>query len=627
MLCCGKSKKSKDLKKLNKISNASTVPVSQKLSPKGSIAQSQKVAWGDRKNIAEELNVLKTIFTYLPTNDLLKARLVNKIWNKHACEVLREKLEGVIILQRGLEYYTKAMSKSLDIPVGRIFLNILDMDEAHAQNFFRSIGHSIRHLILNLEGHSVPQFQSHLQYLRNLKQLSLNLFNEHKEESPAEHIRRKTGATPEVRIFIDDYDDANNNKLATTNEGFHLPNLESIIVSCEPNWKTNEPFLVEQLIKASPNLKNINLQKWPFPLKRDLMQRATLHQLSFLTVGYLEDEELRRLAARKFPLKSIDFRLDYDVDAEAFDMFLESVSSTLEYIRIESNSNKNLVFRMQTKAPRLLIIRLTHWVGGIWLDTIAGNCENLVRLQLSNCDPGSISLKHPKSNSNVKGLAVNFGHFSTVSPKIRSEVVKNFIYAFPELESFMMRQVSDKTLGQILDGWPKLKTLKVTSAFGLTDSGLTGIPIAELSKMTKLEYKLPCGCCLPVPVVDDKPMVDNVRIFPHVAKLQNLVDFSIESEEGSHFPLTNFSLHLGLHELTKLNSLKLTCHNELGPHWCLKCIADNLPNLKELTVMDRAISHDRYEEHEVLYLLRKLPKLKLNLTPTNVDHSHSRKLF
>jgi len=230
---------------------------------------------------------------------------------------------------------------------------------------------------------------------------------------------------------------------------------------------------------------------------------------------------LRKIARKRLPLKSVDFQLDYDVDTEAFDMFLESVSPSVEYIRIESKSNKNLVFRMHTKAPRLYIIRLTHWVGRIWLDTVAGNCDNLVKLQLSNCDPGSITLKYPKSNVNVKCLAVNFGHFSTVSAKIRSQVVKNFIYAFPELESFMMRQVSDKTLGLMLNGWPKLKTLRVTSAFGLTDSGLTGIPIAELSKMTKLEYKVPCGCCLPVPVVDDKPMVDNVRIYPHVAKLQS----------------------------------------------------------------------------------------------------------
>ncbi|ODM93444.1 hypothetical protein Ocin01_13237 [Orchesella cincta] len=529
MLCCGKTKKSKDLGKLKKRSDPSTAPVSRK----GSIATSQKVVWGNRKNIAEELNI---VFSYLSVNELLKIRFVNKIWNKFACEVLRDKIEGVIILQRGLEYYTRAMSKSIDVPVGRIFLNILDLDEVHAQNFFRIVGHSVYKLILNLEGHSVPQFQSHLQYLSNMSQLSLNLFNQNEKEDVVQNVRRKTGATP-------------------------------------------------------------------------------------------EDQELRKLAAKKLALKSVDFQLDYNVDAEAFDMFLESVSPTVEYIRMESKSNQNLVFRMHTKAPCLLTIRLTHWVGRVWLDTIAHNAENLVKLQLSNCDPGSVSMKYPKSNMNVKSLAVNFGHFSTVSAKIRSEVVKNFICAFPALESFMMRQVSDKTLGQILSGWPKLTMLRVTSAFGLTDSGLTGIPIAELSKMTKLEYKLPCGCCLPVPVVDDKPMVDNVRIYPHLGKLQNLTDFSIESEEGSHFPLTNFSLHLGLNEHHKLQSLKLTCHNELGPHWCLKCIADNLPNLKELTVMDRAISHDRYEEHEVLYLLRKLPNLKLNLTPTNVDRYHSKKLF
>jgi hypothetical protein len=47
------------------------------------------------------------------------------------------------------------------------------------------------------------------------------------------------------------------------------------------------------------------------------------------------------------------------------------------------------------------------------------------------------------------------------------------------------------------------------------------------------------------------------------------------------------------------------------PHWCLKYIADSFNHLQHLTLMDRAISHDRYDEQELSYLLRKLPKLTL----------------
>lgn len=419
----------------------------------------------------------------------------------------------MVILQRGLGYYTRVMSSSIDIPIGRVFLNILDMDEPGPHDFFRAVGHSLYNLVLNLEGHSVAEFQKILHFLQNTKQLSLNLFNEYGRDTDDVQMKRKS--IPQIHIFVEDYDEANNNKPLK----LHLPNLESIIMSCESSWKANEPFLLEQLIRASPNLKNLNLQKWPFPLKQDLFQKTALENLKFLTVGYLGDEDLRTLASKRLHLKSADFNLDLDVEGESLDKFLESISSTLEYIRVESKSNQNLVFRVQAKMPKLLTVRLTSWIGPIWLDTLAGNSEDLMKIQLSNCDPGRISVKYPKSNVNVKYLAVNFGNFSTVSLSQRSEVVKNLVYAFPELESLMMRQVSDKTLGQIMNGWPKLKTLRVTSVYGLTDSGLTGIPVAELSKMTKLEYKLSCGCCLPVPVVDSKPCVDTVRQYPHIGQL------------------------------------------------------------------------------------------------------------
>lgn len=473
--------------------------------------------------------ILNNIFRYLTVNELLKARLVNKLWNKHACEVLREKLEGVVILQRGLDYYTRVMSSSLDIPIGRVFLNILDMGEPQPKIFFRSLGHSIYQLILNLEGHSVPQFQTSLFYLQNMKQLSINLFDQHENDDDDDldirTLGRRLSVQPNVQILIEDYDDENNNNNMPVKP--QLPNLESFILSCEPSWNSNEPFLIEQIIQAAPQLKNLNLQKWPFPLKHDLFSKVPFENLTFLTVSYLGDEELKVLASKRLPLKSADFNLDYDVEGDALDMFLQSVASTLEYIRVESKSNQSLVFRVQTKMPELLTIRLTTWVGPIWLDTVAGNSENLMKIQLSNCDPGRISQKYPKSNLNVKYLAVNFGNFSTVSPSQRTELVSIFLYAFPNLESFMMRQVSDKILGQIVNGWPKLKSLRVTSAFGLTDSGLTGIPVAELSKMTKLEYKLSCGCCLPVPVVDYKPCVDNVRQYPHIGKLTSKLVFSL----------------------------------------------------------------------------------------------------
>lgn len=45
--------------------------------------------------------------------------------------------------------------------------------------------------------------------------------------------------------------------------------------------------------------------------------------------------------------------------------------------------------------------------------------------------------------------------------------------------------------------------------------------------------------------------------------IADLRDLRIEAEQGTHFSLTNLSLHLGLSELVNLNSLRLTCH-ELG---------------------------------------------------------------
>lgn len=93
------------------------------------------------------MQVLKEIFSYLPINDILRVRQVCKRWNTSACYVLRRKIEGAIILQRGLSYYTHVMSRSLDIPIGRLFLKIDDMGDPSTTKFFQVVGPSIIFLV------------------------------------------------------------------------------------------------------------------------------------------------------------------------------------------------------------------------------------------------------------------------------------------------------------------------------------------------------------------------------------------------------------------------------------------------------------------------------------------------
>lgn len=441
--------------------------------------------------------------------------MVNKLWNKHACQLLREKIEGVVILQRGMEYYSKVMKPSLDVPIGRVFLNILNMNDPAPKNFFRSVGHSILTLILNLEGKSVPHFQGVLHHLQNMRQFSINLFNNRDKDDAPTRYRKKTTAS-EINIIIEDVEDSTSYKPIQ----LELPNLESVIMSCENNWTSSDLLLLQTILRGAPNVKNLNLSKWPFLLAPTLLEKVSIDNLQFLTVRNLTDKDLTILAKKKLHLKSAEFHLNFDVEVESFDKFIESISTTLEYLVVESKTDQNLKFQLHHKMSRLINIRLAHWVGPICLDSVVGKCDNLMKLQLSNCDPATITTKHLKPNPSVKKLAVSFGKFTSVSSKIRNELVKNFIFAFPHLEAFMMKQVSDKTVGLIVDGWPRLKTLRVTSTFGLTDSSLTGIPFTELSKMTKIENRLPCGCCLPVPVVNSKPKIDSLRQYPHIGKLK-----------------------------------------------------------------------------------------------------------
>jgi hypothetical protein len=81
-------------------------------------------------------------------NELLRIRTVSKIWNSAACYVLRRKIEGAVILQRGLSYYSHVMGRSLEIPVGRLFLKVDTMEDPAALQFFEVVGPSILFLLI-----------------------------------------------------------------------------------------------------------------------------------------------------------------------------------------------------------------------------------------------------------------------------------------------------------------------------------------------------------------------------------------------------------------------------------------------------------------------------------------------
>ncbi|OXA40585.1 F-box/SPRY domain-containing protein 1 [Folsomia candida] len=464
----------------------------------------------------ETAQVLKEIFSYLPINDILRVRQVCKRWNTSACYVLRRKIEGAIILQRGLSYYTHVMSRSLDIPIGRLFLKIDDMGDPSTTKFFQVVGPSIIFLVLNLEGASLAGFLSQVHHLKNLKQLSLNLFQE--EFATAELTSttyRKRKATS-VKIFIDNY------SLGEKQGREKLEHLESFVLSCEPDWASNEALLLEKLLELSPHLKNLNLHKWPFMLKPNLFQRCEFKNLKFLSLKSLDDKGFHILGKKQLPnLKTIEFELSRDVTQEYFTTFLENVAPSLEYMEIKSLHNPEIAFKLPTTMKELDTIRLPNWCGTIMLDSICSYAPVLEKLQLSNVNPSDIYVKDSiKTAPTVEYLAINFGSGSH-SIKKAFKVLRSLVAAFPNLKTFMMKKVSDKMLEIICEGWPSLEALRITTSFALSDSGITGLPASLLQKTQKTEHRLPCGCGVPFNVVDGKADCAKARVTPHLALLKS----------------------------------------------------------------------------------------------------------
>jgi hypothetical protein len=274
----------------------------------------------------------------------------------------------------------------------------------------------------------------------------------------------------------------------------------------------------------SPNLKNLNLGKWPFLLKPDTFKRCEFQSLKFLSLKLLDDEACMILSKKKLPcLKTFECELSNDVSREAFHGLLESMSSSVEYIEITNQYDYELDFKLPTLMKELNTIRLPTWAGGINLDSILVNAPKLEKLQLSHVDPTLIVAKdYERKAPNMKYLAVNFGSGSHPMKKI-FKVLKGFVAAFPNLKVFMMKKVSDKVLEIICEGWPHLEALRITTSFALTDSGISGLPDSTLQRIAKSEHRLTCGCCVPFPVVDGKVQADKDRIAPCITALKGSI--------------------------------------------------------------------------------------------------------
>lgn len=371
------------------------------------------------------------------------------------------------------------------------------------------MGPSIRFLVLNLEGNSLDGFLGQVGHLRNLRQLSLNLFQEEEDPNLATAVTRKRKATS-VKIWIDEYD-AKQGFLAPGNI---LRDLDSFVLSCEPDWDSNEALLLEKLLELAPHLKNLNLTKWPFLLKPSLFSHCSFTELKFLSLKYLDDQGFIILGQGKdLPnLKTVEFELGRDVRQESFGRFLANVANSLEYMEIKSVHNPAIAFKLPGLMRELNTIRLPTWVGPVVLDSVCNQAPGLIKLQLSHVDPSQIFVKDPiKPGLSVRWLAVNFGRGSHSFKKV-FKVVGSLIESFPGLKMFMMKKVSDKILEMICEGWPNLEGLRITTSFALSDSGITGLPAVALQKTGRLE----CGCGGGV------EEIGKVRMAPYIGKLKGL---------------------------------------------------------------------------------------------------------
>lgn len=477
--------------------------------------------------------------------------------------MLREKIEGVLILQRGLSYYTKVMEPSLDIPVGRVFLSLHNACDMVVQEFFRATGYAILYLIVSLQCDQIFSLLPHLLHCTNLKEIVINIStpktgatkttqNYNKDEptgktefmncclqiiNELDHQNTRQGKKPlsaqtsidslhflhkigsmEEDVFIEDENCANPQVMS-------FESLQSISVYCDsPTWSmksSNQEWLGILINSSGTQLKKLTISRWSLAQQPRLFCIQPLSWLTKLDIQIpISELMLIDLGKKNYTtLKHVSLDFAQDVNQDTLLMFLALVAPTLVSLQLQSMLNQKLDFRVSYRLPELTTLKLLGWAGMVSLQELTPeNTPLLKSLEIKDVSFEKLLIMPDCSPMvNVVSLCTDLLNYSACSIEARAQLMAAIIHAFPCVKALRTAGINDQMMELIIKGWPQLELLIIKVDVGLTDTGLTGIDFTEASQ-TRPSLGNPPSCTNPEAV----HYVQEDRMGPYIGELASM---------------------------------------------------------------------------------------------------------
>ncbi|OXA51091.1 hypothetical protein Fcan01_14215 [Folsomia candida] len=459
--------------------------------------------------------ILNQILRYLPYQDLQSCRLVAQQFNEEACRVLRKRSKIVLSSPKRFIAFNLEMLNPLK---ENRYCEHFQLINAHVTTpavtmFLDKFQKCIKSFELKDAKWSCHELTTILtETVKNLEELILH------------------GAIPKdsPRLFMTESEEAEQNLnpilvgalsrplVQTPQKPIpKLPNIKQLDLQLYDKLPDDEVLsqFGADLLKAAYNLEELRSRdtgKWRS--KRERFQRILfellispeadivlpkLRKVAF-SLSPWNDEQIKRLAMKQFPLRYLSLTILPDISAHALTSLLISLKDTLTKLKLSFTSWRIMEFPVELQLHKLQHLSLDWFNGSI---SFISRMENLRTLVLAQIDLNEMfnESEFTKFKRPIRTLSSVEVYQHSGTP-VTSSVVRNMSTLFPRVTTLVLGKLDDDSLRTVFTVYPLLESFSaIEGAF--SDFGVIGVD-TEIVDTFNLDY------------------LETTHTFGHIAEIQ-----------------------------------------------------------------------------------------------------------
>ncbi|ODM95142.1 hypothetical protein Ocin01_11533 [Orchesella cincta] len=482
---------------------------------------------------------MEIVASNLPVQDLLRCRLVCKLWASEMAQYLTKR-KALVVAYEDCSEAKELVKKKQDgkfVNISTLCVLEIPITSQIIVDVVKNFGETLSGLKLDDCNPDAKDLYSILIGLPCLEVLSFKQTG-----------TRRVEETEETPSTLDG--------LTSQNQALRMTCLKKLI------WEEMQPVkYFERIIQMFPCLEDLELLCWskPDPVRVEGLRLDSLKHLSITCDNNFSEQHFQALAKLKLKLKKLslhDVKPGGRKKMRGLKLFLESVSKTL--VEMNLNGNGRIIANLR---PNTFVTQATPFpIDFPGLKTLNIDCSLMADLKMLNHIPKLKKLECKFQDwkgwwhlLNAKGVPQVHAKVEEMSlGAIDSGCLGKIADCFTSVTKLYVSEdrIDDVAFRVIAKQMQQLTHLRITTSTNrdakklkLTDSGFTGISLEDCQKLSSA-----------APETIDRDYIDRIRINPSIGSLKGL--YSLELACSEIF-ITDIAVLYGIAELKRVSTITL----------------------------------------------------------------------